>query len=132
MNTRENKHFVKKLKELRDHYDSIGNDEVVKLYDKLLVDQTWKGPIPKKFMKFDPTVSWNKESIKVMQWDPRESWNQGINTLSKLNPLNPSASEFVPGKGKGKGGKSRKHNKGGRKSHKTHKSHKGRKSHKRY
>ena len=130
MNTRENKHFVRKLKELRDHYDSIGDDKLVKLYDKLLVDQTWKGPIPKKFMQFDPTVSWNKESIKVMEWDPRKSWNQGVNTLSKLNPLNPSASEFVPGKGKG--GKSHKHTKGGRKGHKTHKSHRSRKSHKRY
>lgn len=134
MNTRENKHFVRTLRELRDYYDSIGDDDLVKLYDKLLVDQTWKGPVPKKFMHFDPTVSWNKESIKVMEWNPRESWNQGVNTfstLSKSNPLNPSSPVFVPGKSKGKGGKSHKYMKG-RKNHKTRKYHKDHKSHKRY
>jgi hypothetical protein len=85
---RENKVLVQKLRELRDYYDSIGNDAMVKLYDDLLEKQTWKGTIsrPAGFVHYDPSASWNKESqFRPMHWDPKENWNHNLTVADMMH-----------------------------------------------
>jgi hypothetical protein len=142
---RENKELVQKLRELRNYYDGIGDNALVKLYDDLLEKQTWKGRVSRATptMVWNPSESWN-DPTPAMVWDPRESWNAGV---PRKNTLNSDAPEFVPIHANrrcfkcgsignmerncpNKGGKSHKYKKGGRKSHKVHKGHKGHMGHK--